>query len=146
MAAQRQNPAYRSAKGKPRSGGVFLWIREAALGQARVLRGPVRRRRVAYDWPVLELPDDLPGHELVGAGVDDLAAGRESEAALLVAMAASRLRSVGVDVPQGGGERPAHRLYELLTASDVEGAHSRYNALLARLVSFARAAEHASPS
>ncbi len=86
---------------------------------------------------------DLPGYELVSAGLDDLAAGRESESALLVAMAAPRLRAVGIDVPQGGGEQPSHRLYELLTETD-EGAHSRYNALVARVVSFARAAEHAS--
>jgi hypothetical protein len=46
------------------------------------------------------------------------------------------------DVPVGGGERPSHRLYELLAAN--EGAHSRYNALVTRIVSFARAAEHAS--
>jgi|ERR1035441_3545837 hypothetical protein len=83
---------------------------------------------------------DLPGYELVSAGLDDLAAGRESES---VAMAAPRLRAVGIDVPQGGGEQPSHRLYELLTEAD-EGAHSRYNALVARVVSFARAAEHAS--
>lgn len=86
---------------------------------------------------------DLPGHELVSAGLVDLAAGRDTEAALVVAMAAPRLRSVGVDVPVGGGENPAHRLYELLSQSEVD-AHSRYNALVARIVSFARAAEHAS--
>jgi hypothetical protein len=86
---------------------------------------------------------DLPGHELVSEGLADLAAGRETESALLVAMAAPRLRRLGFDVPEGGGEMPSHRLYELLTESG-RGAHSRYNALVARMVSFARAAEHAS--
>ncbi len=85
----------------------------------------------------------LPGHELVSAGLADLAAGRESEASLLVAMAAPRLRALGFDVPAGGGKRPSHRLYELLAERD-GGAHSRYNALVGRVVSFARAAEHAS--
>jgi hypothetical protein len=46
-------------------------------------------------------------------------------------------------VPAGGGEQPSHRLYELLSETG-GGAHSRYNALVARIVSFARAAEHAS--
>lgn len=92
---------------------------------------------------MLDVQDDLPGYELVSVGLDDLAAGRETESALLVAMAAPRLRAIGIDVPQGGGEQPSHRLYELLTESDA-GAHSRYNALVARVVSFARAAEHAS--
>ncbi len=94
---------------------------------------------------MLQLSADLPGQDLVSAGLEDLTAGRESEAALLVAMAASRLRTIGIEVPPGGGDHPAHRLYELLTASDVDGAYGRYNALIARLVSFARAAEHASP-
>ena len=86
---------------------------------------------------------DLPGHELIREGLLDLAEGRESESGLLVAMAAPRLRALGFDVPEGGGERPSHRLYELLSEAD-QGAHSRYNALVARVVSFARAAEHAS--
>jgi hypothetical protein len=64
---------------------------------------------------MLDVQADLPGYELMSAGLDDLAAGRESESALLVAMAAPRLRAVGIDVPQGGGEQPSHRLYELLT-------------------------------
>lgn len=79
----------------------------------------------------------------MSAGLADLAAGRESESSLLVAMAAPRLRRLGFDVPEGGGERPSHRLYELLSETD-QGAHSRYNALVARVVSFARAAERAS--
>jgi hypothetical protein len=85
------------------------------------------------------VPADLPGHELVAAGLDDLTAGRETEAALVVAMAAPRLRALGFDVPAGNGGQPAHRLYELLAQE--RGAHSRYNALVARVVSFARAAE-----
>jgi hypothetical protein len=92
---------------------------------------------------MLEVPTDLPGHEIVSEGINDLATGRESESALLVAMAAPRLRSLGLPVPAGGGARPSHRLYELL-ADTGEGPHSRYNALVARVVSFARAAEHAS--
>jgi hypothetical protein len=89
------------------------------------------------------VPSTLPGHELVSEGLRDLADGRESESSLLVAMAAPRLRALGFEVPEGGGERPSHRLYELLSETD-RGAHSRYNALVARVVSFARAAEHAS--
>lgn len=84
----------------------------------------------------------FPGYELVRAGLEDLAAGRETEAALVVAMAAPRLRALGMEVPAGGGSLPSHRLYELLSRSDA-GAHSRFNALVGRVVSFARSAEHA---
>ena len=90
-----------------------------------------------------DIPSDLPGHELVSSGLGDLAAGRESEASLLVQMAAPRLRALGIAVPDSGVERPSHRLYELLAERD-GGAHSRYNALVGRIASFARAAEHAS--
>jgi hypothetical protein len=89
------------------------------------------------------VPTSLPGHELVSRGLADLAAGRESEASLLVMMAAPRLRFLGFDVPPAEGEESSHRLYELLAECD-EGAHSRYNALVGRMVSFVRAAEHAS--
>lgn len=88
-----------------------------------------------------DLPTNLPGADLVTTGLADLSAGRETESALLVAMAAPRLRALGLDVPPGGGDRPSHRLYELLSEGD--DAHSRYNALVGRIVSFARAAEHA---
>jgi hypothetical protein len=93
---------------------------------------------------MLDVRSDLPGCDLVSEGLGDLVAGRESASALLVAMAAPRLRTLGFDVPAGGGEQPSHRLYELLAAQSDRGAHSRYNALVARVVSFARAAEHAS--
>lgn len=59
-----------------------------------------------------------------------------------MAMAAPRLRALGFEVPSGGGGQPSHLLYELLSERG-EGAHSAYNALVGRIVSFARAAEHA---
>ncbi len=124
-----------------------------------------------------DVPASLPGHELVSAGLADLAAGQESEASLVVTMAAPRLRALGFEVPGGGGgrnvggepggdkaggskaggskpggskvesggsgEQASHRLYELLVEEGMD-AHSRYNALVARMVSFARAAERAS--
>lgn len=90
-----------------------------------------------------DVPADLPGHELVSAGLADLSAGRESEASLLVSMAAPRLRALGYDIPSGGEGSPGHRLYEVLSEKDEGNAHSHYNALIRRMVSFARAAERA---
>ena len=88
--------------------------------------------------------NDLPGHELVAAGLADVDAGRQTEAALLVRMAGPRLRRLGFLVPEAGGVRAAHELYDLLSEADPATAHSRYNALTRRILSFARAAEHAS--
>jgi hypothetical protein len=86
---------------------------------------------------------DLPGADLFDAAVEDLRAGVESPAALLVSLARSRLVDAGLMVPPVAVDRPAHRLYDLLAADDPDNAHGRYNALLRRIVSFARAAEHA---
>lgn len=87
--------------------------------------------------------DALPGAELVSQGLDDLDRGRETPEALLVSMAATRLRQAGIDVPAVEGIGAGRRLYELLAADHGASAHSHYNALVGRLASFARAAEHA---
>ena len=87
-----------------------------------------------------EVDSTLPGHDLVSQGLADLGAGRETAAGLLVTMASDRLRALGFNVPVHGSAEPSHRLYELLEREG-PGAHSRYNALVRRIVSFARAAE-----
>jgi hypothetical protein len=84
--------------------------------------------------------DGLPGAELIRKGVDDLMLGAESVEALLVSIGAPRLARVGINVPSPIPSAE-HRLYELLRSEDAGGAHSRYNALIRRLVSFERAAE-----
>jgi hypothetical protein len=85
--------------------------------------------------------DGLPGGQLVRQGLADLAAGRESEASLLVLIGAPRLRRAGIAVPEVRAEAAEHRLYERLSAADPDSAHSRYNALIRLLVSFEGAAE-----
>ena len=83
----------------------------------------------------------LPGGELIQRGLDDLAMGTESEAALLVQIGAPRLRQLGFEIAETGEEPAEHRLYALLAGSDSDAAHSQYNALIRRLVSFERALE-----
>lgn len=85
----------------------------------------------------------LPGAELVARGLFDLSDGRETVEALLVRVGAPRLRAIGFRVPDDapGLDFPEHRLYLLLAESHGNGAHSKYNALIRRLVSFERAAE-----
>jgi hypothetical protein len=86
-----------------------------------------------------------PGGDLVEAGLRDLVAGVESVEALLVSIGAPRLTRAGLAVPRPIPD-PEHRLYGLLEASGAPSAHSRYNALLRRLVSFEHALECAHPS
>jgi hypothetical protein len=83
----------------------------------------------------------LPGGTLIAEGLEDRAAGRVTIASLLVAIGAERMRRAGLDIPPAEIDDPEIRLYELLAAEDSDAAHSRYNALIRRLVSFERALE-----
>ncbi len=84
----------------------------------------------------------LPGQELVEQGLADLAQDRVSDAALLVLIAAPRLRRLGIKVPDRLCQRPCeHELYARLDERLGAGAHSYYNSLIGRIVSFAHALE-----
>ncbi|MBI1884559.1 MAG: hypothetical protein HYS08_10225 [Chlamydiae bacterium] len=91
--------------------------------------------------------ENVPGWELVNRGLEDISQGHpHTTHALLVFMAAPRLRFLGIDIPNALIDResspPHHELYKLLekTTSD---AYSQYNALQRRLVSFCRSVENA---
>lgn len=95
-----------------------------------------------------EIPADLPGSELIRTGLSDLHDGRVTESSLLVEVAASRLRPLGIEIDglpvrAADAESPEHRLYSMLSDRLGSDAHSRYKALLARVASFASAAENA---
>lgn len=95
-----------------------------------------------YNSPMHTGP--LPGEELIAQGIEDLRQGTESVPALLVSIGAPRLRLLKLPLPDKVFPSPELRLYERLSSSDPDSAHSRYNALIRRLVSFERAAECAS--
>jgi hypothetical protein len=82
-----------------------------------------------------------PGEDLIIQGIADLKEGRETIHSLLVSIGPFRLRRAGIPVPENDFPNPEHRLYDLLSQEDSDAAHSRYNALIRRLVSFERAAE-----
>ncbi|MFN8217871.1 MAG: hypothetical protein U0R71_14850 [Solirubrobacterales bacterium] len=89
------------------------------------------------------VPEDvrsLPGAELIARGLTDLEARRETTEALLVSIGAPRLRSLGYEV-SSPFDSPEHRLYLQLAREKGNAAHSAYNALIRRLVSFERAAQ-----
>ncbi len=80
----------------------------------------------------------LPGAELIEQGLIDLAGHVESVASLLVSIGAPRLRSLGHHVPRVVPDAEL-RLYAMLTQTHGDGAHSQFNALVRRLVSYERA-------
>ena len=84
----------------------------------------------------------LPGQDLVEQGLADLSEDRVSDASLLVLIAAPRLRRLGVQVPDLPlPRRCEHDLYARLEERLGAAAHSYYNSLIRRIVSFARALE-----
>ena len=79
----------------------------------------------------------LPGKELVEKGLADLARDRITEYALLVLIAAPRLRRLGFDIPQRPHCKPyEHELYDRLAERLGDGAHPYYNSLIRRIVSY----------
>jgi hypothetical protein len=83
----------------------------------------------------------LPGAELVEEGLAQLAAGRETVPALLVASAGARLRRLGLPVAPDAWPEPELRLYRALCVEDSATAYARYNSLRRRVDSLARALE-----
>ena len=84
----------------------------------------------------------LPGEELVQQGLADLAQARVTDFSLLVLIAAPRLRRLGIQVPEPGFLGPyEHKLYNRLDQRLGTAAHSYYNSLIRRIVSYARALE-----
>jgi hypothetical protein len=101
-------------------------------------------RKSRYAATVIEvaaLASEIPGSDLVEAGLRDLAAGLSTVPALIVSIGAPRLRQLGFEVV-APIEDADHALYLMLAADDLDRAdagHGRYNALVRRLVSFERA-------
>ncbi|HLN98642.1 MAG TPA: hypothetical protein VK208_09300 [Pyrinomonadaceae bacterium] len=81
----------------------------------------------------------LPGE--IEAGIRDLHAGHTTVAALLVAIEAPGLKRLALILAEHVPQHPEHSLYNLLAQNDEDAAHSRYNYLIRRLVSYERAAE-----
>jgi hypothetical protein len=85
--------------------------------------------------------ETLPANDLVSAGILDLQNERETIPALLVAIGAPKLRSLGLSLPSILPNNPEDRLYDVLCVTGSDTAHSRYNVLIRKLVSFQRGME-----
>jgi hypothetical protein len=82
---------------------------------------------------------NLPGADLIERGLSDLAQRAETVESLLVSIASPRLTALGFVVGPRF-EDAEMRLYRRLATEFGDSAHSRYNALIRRIVSFQRAA------
>ena len=84
----------------------------------------------------------LPGEDLVRQGLADLTENRLTDCALLVLIAAPRLRRLGFKIEDRPNSQPwEHALYDRLAGQLGAAAHSHYNSLIRRIVSYAHALE-----
>jgi hypothetical protein len=84
----------------------------------------------------------LPGEDFVQQGIADLKENRITEFSLLVLIASPRLERLGVRIPTNSLPRPyEHQLYSHLEERLGTAAHSYYNSLIRRIVSYTRALE-----
>ena len=84
----------------------------------------------------------LPGEELVQQGLTDLAQDRMTDCALLVLIAAPALKRLGIEVVERPFPKPyEHQLYARLDERLGAAAHSHYNSLIRRIVSYTHALE-----
>ena len=84
------------------------------------------------------MPSEIPGQELIEAGIAAIERGEWTVEALLVAIGAPRLRFIGLRLPdlQDAPAHPELALYHALGDIHPDDTHSRYNALIRRLVSY----------
>jgi hypothetical protein len=133
-----RKPTYLATIG--RRGGIRS-RRTLTAEQAQAMVRIREARRAAREFSSSPLASaEVPGSELIGAGLRDLADRRESDAALLVSMAAPRLRLLGLRVPVVLRD-PEARLFVRLAELHGDAAHTRYNAAVRRVVAF----QHAAP-
>ncbi len=124
---------YGSSGGRRRAARMSPAARRAVARRAATARW-IHHRFGAASFEQL----GLPGGDMVDAGLADLAFGRTTPDSLALSVAAPRLRREGV--PVGAVlEDPERRLFELLSRTEADLAHARYNAYLRQLASFADA-------
>ena len=92
------------------------------------------------------VPPDLPGADLIAAGIAALQRGERTQEALLVAVAPNRLEELGLSVPPVAFEIDDPNMALYAAVHEGGGGHSQYNGLLRRLSSFIRAASQVRPA
>ncbi len=83
----------------------------------------------------------LPGEPRMRRALADARAGRWTDDALLVAIAPSRLRALGLEVPETVPDQPELALHARLAASGHADPFAYYNSLVRELDAFLEALE-----
>lgn len=128
-----RHPSIRPAQVRARVGSTIARLTQNRMDSENPDAGAKRAMQ--------SVPLDLPGAARVTAGIAALARGERTTEALLVSVARSRLRDLGLYIPSAADaiEEPDLSLYAAIRKAG--GGYSQYLALRRRLVSFAEAAE-----
>ena len=120
-----------------RVGGQTRAARMSPLARHAVARRAATARWIRVRFGAARFADlGLPGGAIVDAGLADLAAAKTTPESILVSLAAPRLRREGVPIRSPLPD-PEVRLFRLLARRVGDLAHTRYNAHLRLMVSFA---------
>ena len=81
------------------------------------------------------LPNSLPGYDLIAPGYEDLKNDHDTIPALLLSIACKNLSRNGISLPKTI-QTPENKLYLKLQEKHGDEAHSKYNSLIRLLISF----------
>ncbi|MFN7965363.1 MAG: hypothetical protein U0V87_06735 [Acidobacteriota bacterium] len=123
--------------GQARAAGMTPEVRKSIARKAATARW-VSKRFGSASFEAL----GWPGGELVDKGLAALAEGKITVESLVVSIAAPRLRREGVPIAFVHQD-PEEQLFNLLSSSSGDLAHSRYGAHLRQVSSFADACRRA---
>ena len=100
-------------------------------------KGNADERRPTSSLNAEEIPSNLLGADLVAAGISTVERNEITTEGLLVAVATTRLRDIGLAIPEAADAIKEPNLALYAAVCEAGGGHSDYNALLQRVVSFA---------
>jgi hypothetical protein len=105
------------------------------------VRDPVDEERSSELTMSEDVLRGLPGERMIRRGLADARAGTWTREALVVSVAPTRLRLLGLELPEALPRDPELALYARLQQDGEDDPYARYNALLRELDSFLEALE-----
>ena len=108
-------------------------------------KGNTDERRPTPSLNAEEIPANFPGADLIAAGIGAVKRNEITTEGLLIAVATTRLRDIGLAIPEAADAIKEPNLALYAAVCEAGGGHSDYNALIQRIVSFANVADQLLP-
>ena len=111
------------------------------IAELRRGKGNADERRPTASLNAEEIPSNFPGADLIAPGIGAVERKEITTEGLLVTVATTRLRDLGLAIPDAADAIKEPNLALYTAVCEAGGGHSDYNALIQRIVSFANAAD-----